>query len=68
MRGGDERPEGMSSFVSPEQRMPKEHLMRPIRAIGRYLDVYNRGRPHWSLDGTTPDHAYFTRLPLRMAA
>jgi hypothetical protein len=25
-------------------------------------------RPHSSLDGTTPDQAYFTPLPIRMAA
>jgi putative transposase len=37
-------------------------------SIGRYLEFYNRRRPHSSLDGTTPDHAYFTLLPLRMAA
>ena len=37
-------------------------------AIGRYLDFYNRRRPHSSLDGTTPDQAYFTPLPLRLAA
>jgi putative transposase len=37
-------------------------------SIGRYLDFYNRRRPHSSLDGTTPDHAYFTSLQLRMAA
>jgi putative transposase len=37
-------------------------------SIGRYLDFYNRRRPHSSLDGTTPDHAYFTSLPLRMTA
>jgi putative transposase len=37
-------------------------------SIGRYLDFYNRRRPHSSLDGATPDHAYFTPLPLRMAA
>jgi putative transposase len=30
------------------------------RLIGR--------RPHSSLDGTTPDQAYFTPLPIRMAA
>ena len=28
----------------------------------------HRRRPHSSLDGTTPDHAYFTPLPLRIAA
>jgi putative transposase len=37
-------------------------------SIGYYLDFYNRRRPHSSLDGTTPDHAYFSQLPLRMAA
>src|SRR5438046_1480308 len=37
-------------------------------SIGRYLDFYNGRRPHSSLDGTTPDKAYFTELPLRMAA
>jgi putative transposase len=37
-------------------------------SIGRYLDFYNTRRPHSSLDGATPDQAYFTPLPLRMAA
>jgi putative transposase len=37
-------------------------------SIGRYLDFYNCRRPHSSLDGTTPDHAYFTPPPIRMAA
>jgi transposase len=37
-------------------------------SIGRYLDFYNRRRPHASLDGATPDQAYFTPLPLRLAA
>lgn len=37
-------------------------------SIGRYLDFYNRRRPHSSLDGSTPDQAYFTPLPLRLAA
>ncbi len=30
-------------------------------SIGRYLDFYNGRRPHSSLDGTTPNQAYFTR-------
>jgi putative transposase len=38
------------------------------RSIGRYLDFYNARRPHSGLDGATPDHAYFTPLPLRRAA
>jgi putative transposase len=37
-------------------------------SIGRYLDFYNGRRPHSSLDGATPDQAYFTPLPIRMAA
>jgi putative transposase len=37
-------------------------------SIGRYLDFYNRRRPHSSLDGATPDQAYFTPLPFRLAA
>ncbi|WP_156948675.1 IS3 family transposase [Bradyrhizobium sp. WSM1417] len=37
-------------------------------SIGRYLDFYNSRRPHSSLDGSTPDQAYFTSLPLRLAA
>ena len=28
-------------------------------SIGRYLDFYNRKRPHSSLDARTPDRAYF---------
>jgi putative transposase len=41
------------------------------QSIGRYLDLYNRRRPHSSLDGMTPDQAYFGReslLPIRLAA
>jgi putative transposase len=37
-------------------------------SMGRYLDFYNGRRPHSSLDGMTPDQAYFTPLPLRLAA
>jgi putative transposase len=28
-------------------------------SLGRYLDFYNRKRPHSSLDRRTPDRAYF---------
>ena len=37
-------------------------------SIDRYLDFYNRRRPHSSLDDATPDQAYFNLLPLRLAA
>jgi putative transposase len=40
-------------------------------SIGRYLDLYNRRRPHSSLDDMTPDRAYFgsqRMLPVRLAA
>jgi len=37
-------------------------------SIGRYLDFYNRRRPHSSLDGITPDQAYFDPPPFRAAA
>jgi putative transposase len=37
-------------------------------SIGRYLDFYNRRRPHSSLDRRTPDEAYFNQLPQRAAA
>jgi putative transposase len=37
-------------------------------SLGRYLDFYNRNRPHSSLDARTPDRAYFNHLPQRTAA
>ena len=40
-------------------------------SIGRYLDLYNRRRPHSSLDGMTPDQAYCgpqSMLPIRLVA
>jgi putative transposase len=37
-------------------------------AIGRYLDFYNRKRPHSSLGRQTPDRAYFDNLPAVRAA
>ena len=36
-------------------------------AIGRYLGFYNSRRPHSSLDGKTPDQAYFNQ-PMPEAA
>jgi putative transposase len=40
-------------------------------SIGRYLDLYNRRRPHSSLDDQTPDQAYYQNTsipPIRSAA
>ena len=40
-------------------------------SLGQYLDLYNRRRPHSSLDGMTPDQAYFgvhSLPPIRLAA
>jgi putative transposase len=45
-----------------------DNVSQARASIGRYLDFYNRRRPHSSLDGTTPDQAYFTPLPIRLAA
>jgi putative transposase len=45
-----------------------ESVSEARTSIGRYLDFYNGRRPHSSLDGITPDQAYFTPLPLRLAA
>src|SRR6266850_705144 len=42
---------------------------REERSCGRsQTSLYNGRRPHSSLDGATPDQAYFTTLPLRLAA
>jgi putative transposase len=37
-------------------------------SIGRYLEFYNRKRPHSSLNARTPDHAYFNQPALAVAA
>jgi putative transposase len=37
-------------------------------SLGRYLDFYNRRRPHSSLDARTPEQAYFDHLPQLAAA
>jgi putative transposase len=38
--------------------------------LNRYVDFYNRRRPHSPLDGKTPDTAYFNlgKPPLAAAA
>ena len=45
-----------------------ETIREARHSIGRYLDSYNGRRPHSSLDGHTPDQAYFNLPPLRAAA
>ena len=45
-----------------------ESVSEARASIGRYLNFYNGRRPHSSLDGTTPDQAYFNPLQIRMAA
>ena len=45
-----------------------ESVSEARASIGRYLYFYNSRRPHQSLDGTTPNQAYFTPLPFRLAA
>ena len=37
-------------------------------SISKYLAFYNRGRPHSSLDGRTPDEAYFGAQAMATAA
>ena len=55
MRGNDPKQDGMFSYVSPEQRVPAEHPLRPLRAMvddilkemsPRFAKLYaDRGRP-----------------------
>ena len=33
MRGDDRKPDGMFSYIRPEQRVPADHPLRPIRAM-----------------------------------
>jgi len=48
--------------------VPTKSVGQARDSLGRYLDFYNRRRPHSSLDGDTPDQAYFNSLPIRMVA
>jgi putative transposase len=36
-------------------------------SLNRYIHFYNGHRPYSSLDGRTPDQAYFNSLPFRAA-
>ena len=60
------------AFSSGRERTLPQQILRAYEgvndaraSIGRYLDFYNGRRPH---SNKTPDHAYFTPLPLRLAA
>src|SRR4029077_12190023 len=58
---------GAASKYEEVYRGAYESVSEARTSIGRYLDFYNGRRPHSSLDGITPDQAYFTPLPLRLA-
>jgi len=45
-----------------------ESVSEARASIGRYLDFYNRKRPHSGLDRRTPDEAYFDPSPYAAAA
>ncbi len=46
-----------------------EKVPKARREIGRYITFYNTKRLHSSLDGQTPDQAYFNALaPIPVAA
>jgi YD repeat-containing protein len=36
--------------------------------LSRYIEFYNKRRPHRALDGATPDAVYFASLPVPLAA
>ena len=38
------------------------------QGLERYLTFYNQTRPHWALDGKTPDQVYYDNLPVRLTA
>jgi putative transposase len=58
----------LSRFVALNVVRAYESVREARASIGRYFDFYNGRRPHASLDGNTPDQAYFSPLPFRMAA
>lgn len=55
MRGADNKQEKLFSYISPEERVPKDHPLRPIREMaeealerlnGKFSEIYSRtGRP-----------------------
>ena len=52
-----------------QTRGARDKILPVLRSCGRYVvGLYNSHRPHSSLDGRTPDQAYFNSLPFRAAA
>jgi putative transposase len=45
-----------------------ESVSQARHSLSSYIAFYNTRRPHSSLDGQTPDTAYFTQLPQQLAA
>jgi hypothetical protein len=61
-------PQWSWNFTARDLKALTPLIWEHVNPCGRYLDFYNRRRPHSSLDGMTPDCAYFTPLPIRLAA
>ena len=53
MRGGDTNQGHMWSYIQPEQRVPQEHPLRPIRAMvdQALQDVSPRFGMAWDVQG-----------------
>ena len=52
MRGPDERSDFLFSYLSPEERVPADHPLRPIRrivdaALARLTTAMVNGTPPW---------------------
>ena len=68
MRGEDRKQAGMFSYISPEQRVPKDH---PLRAIRVMTDAALKGtrltcpRHGWEFDVQSGRCVYGGELPLR---
>ena len=45
-----------------------ENVPEARSSISKYINFYNSGRPHSSLEGRTPDEAYFGARQLAEAA
>jgi putative transposase len=65
---GSRRAWGWDSPALLDYLRAYESVGEARNSIGRYLEFYNSRRPHSSLDGSTPDQAYFNSLPIRLAA